>query len=90
MFIIKDNILLNPLNIESVQFIESKLLINEKQSGATMKITMASGVVYEMEPGYFTDINLSMQELIFQIDMACGMKFEPNAKEETPPDVVPS
>jgi len=80
MYVLPDNILANPIQIETVQYIESRLVINENQTGSKIKIVMASGKEYEINHTNCKDVQRAMQELAFQIDMACGMSFKPKTE----------
>lgn len=93
MFVVTDNILINPIQILSVQYVESRLILNENRSNAKINIVMANGDKYEINSENCKDVDRAMQELVFQIDLASGMKFKPAVEgvpEETPKDVTPS
>jgi hypothetical protein len=78
-------VFLNPLQVESIRYDEEKLVLNADQSGqARAIIKMASGeeFVIDHNAARGTSIDEAIKKLVFQIDLANGLKIESSAKEE--------
>ena len=92
MYIVGQNPLkfINPLQVESIRYAEETLVLNAQGSGQGKAIIrMASGdeITIDKETARGTSIDEAVKKLVFQIDVANGMKFtkekDPKIKDES-------
>lgn len=87
MYTIVPGILANPLQVETIEFHRSELLINKQQTGTYAVIKMASGAKFEVDSSMCDNVDEAMEKLVYQIDIANGMDFtkkaEGDANEQT-------
>jgi len=82
-------IFLNPLQVESIHYMEAKLVLNAAGKGKiTAVIKMATGEEYILHEG-MCDIDDAVKKLVFQIDLANGLTVASNDEPTTTEEPAP-
>lgn len=76
MYVIGHKIFLNPLQVESIEFVHPEMIVRANQTlDPWLVIKMASGKQFKITHKDCKSIELEAQKLAFQIDLANGMDF---------------
>ena len=80
MFVVNPEVLINPLQVESVTYKEESLVLDAAgHDQLSVTVRMASGAEYVINKEITKDVNEAVRQLVFQIDLANGLKI---TKEE--------
>lgn len=85
MYIISESplIFLNPLQVESIRYTVAELVLDALgNSGASAVIKMATGEEFILTSA-MCNIDEAVQKLVFQIDLANGLKVASNVEPTT-------
>ena len=76
MIIVEKDILINPLQIESLMRTTlSSVITKDGKERKILEIVMASGAEYTLNNDNCEDVELAMQQIIQQIDVSNGMEI---------------
>ena len=83
MFVVNPDVIINPLQVESVTWKEASLILDSAGGDdLAVIIRMASGKEYVIDKEISKDVNEAVRQLVFQIDLANGMKIKKDEEEE--------
>ncbi len=81
MFVVKPGVFINPLQVESIQFIQPEMILHSNETlDPWLVIKMGSGQEFKVTHKDCDDINKVAEELVFHIDISTGMKIPKKKK----------
>ena len=82
MFVVQPDVIINPLQVESVTWNEEALILDAQgKDQLSVTVRMASGREYVIDKGVATDVDEAVRQLVFQIDLANGMTIKKEKEE---------
>jgi len=88
MFVVSKGIFINPLQVESIRFIQPEIIFDTSRNRAPwLVIKMTSGQEFEIKTEDVDDLNATCEKLVYQIDIANGMSFEEEDDNKEPEEI---
>ena len=82
MYIVNDDTLINPLQVESIKYKRSTLVDAGNRPVISFIVTMASGASYEVNrETNGSKVEACLKELVYHIDTSNGQNFGATVKE---------